>query len=387
MPIPRLPSLLFAACALLAAPACTTLSKAPQGAAAATPPTAAAATPVPVAPPPKTAAPAKPKPPTLADQEAEANKFLAATVAFYNIENLYDTVDDPKIDDETFLPTSALKWDETRYQTKLTNLASVIKELGGADGPDILGMTEVENRRVLDDLVAQPAIAARKYQIVHFDSPDPRGIDVALLYKPDHFTVTNQRAVPVTFPDTTMGTRDILLVEGKLNGDPITFLVCHWPSRRNGLKSDKRRFAVAAQSRRLIDEQLRANPQARILLMGDLNDSPTDSSIASILRASKELRNLPKGQLHNAFYDLQAQGKGTLFYRGRPDIFDQMVLSSGLCNGSGLHYRASSARIYAPERLTTPEVKFAGEPLRTYGGKRYLGGYSDHFPVYLLLTK
>jgi endonuclease/exonuclease/phosphatase family metal-dependent hydrolase len=382
MHLTRFPFFLAVALSLSGVSACTSTKPAPGGDAA-----AASAPSAPAAPIASSATPAKVKPATISQQETDANKFLTATIAFYNLENLYDAEDDPKIDDETFLPTSPLKWDDARYRTKLANMASVINELGDVEGPDVLGVTEVENRRVLDELVKQPAIAARKYQIVHFDSPDPRGIDVALLYKPDHFTLTSQRAVPVALPDTTMGTRDILVVEGKLNGDPITFLVCHWPSRRNGQKSDKRRFSVAAQSRRLIDEHLRTNPQARILLMGDLNDSPTDSSVVSILHASKELRNLPKGQLHNAFYDLQAQGKGTLFYRGRPDVFDQMVLSGGLCNGSGLHYRAGSARIYAPERLTTPEVKFAGEPLRTYGGKRYLGGYSDHFPIYLMLTK
>lgn len=342
-------------------------------------------------PPPGSSSPAQaavqPRPvaaPKAAEAEAD---FLTATVAFYNLENLYDTQDDPLIDDQEFVPTSLLKWDETRYRTKLTNLAAAIKELGDAEGPDVLGLTEVENRHVLEDLVAQPAIADRRYQIVHFDSPDPRGIDVALLYKPDHFTLTSQRAATISLPDTTMGTRDVLVVDGQLNGEPITFLVCHWPSRRNGRKSDLRRYAVARQTRKLIDEKLIANPKARLLLMGDLNDSPTDSSIVDILKTGGNRRALQKGQLFNAFFGLQSQGKGTLFYRGRPDIFDQMVLSPELSNGLGLHYRDGSAHIYAPERLTTPESKFFGEPLRTFGGKKYLGGYSDHFPVYLTLTK
>jgi len=325
--------------------------------------------------------------PVAATQKSEDTDFTTATVAFYNLENLYDTEDDPAIIDESYLPTSPLQWDETRYRTKLNHLASVIEKLGSDLGPDVLGVTEVENKRVLEDLIKEPAIASRRYKIVHFESPDPRGIDVALIYKPDHFEVTAQRAVRMPLPDTTMGTRDVLLVDGKLNGDPVTFLVCHWPSRRLREKSDIRRFSIARQTRQLVDEKLATNPQAKILLMGDLNDTPADSSIVHLLNASSESRNLRPGQMYNAFFHLQGQGKGTLFYRGKPDIFDQIILSNGLVNGSGLHYRSGSASIYAPERLTSPESKFSGEPLRTYGGRRYLGGYSDHFPVYLTLTK
>ncbi|MBC7446546.1 MAG: endonuclease/exonuclease/phosphatase family protein [Hymenobacteraceae bacterium] len=322
-------------------------------------------------------------------QKKPDTDFRTATIAFYNVENLFDTVDDPKTDDNTYLPTSYMQWDEARYRTKLTNLASVIVDLGSPNGPDVIGLNEVENKRVLEELVAQPSIAARKYQAILFDSPDPRGSDVALLYKPSHFTVTAQRAVRSPLPDTTMGTRDLLLVEGKLNGDPITFIVAHWPSRRNGQKSLIRRLAIARQTRQLIDEQLKANPLGRLILMGDLNDTPTDSAVADVLHASSELINLPKGHLYNPFYDFQIQSKGTMYYRSRPDVFDQMVLSPGLLvmKGNGLHYKASSAGIYAPDRLTSPQTKFPGEPLRTYGGRKYLGGYSDHFPVYLTLTK
>lgn len=326
-------------------------------------------------------------PPPAAAQKVAPPDFSKAIVAFYNLENLFDAEDDPKTNDKDFLPTGFRQWDETRYRTKLTNLASVISVIGSADGPDVLGVIEMENRRVLEDLVAEPAIASRKYQIAHFDSPDPRGIDVGLLYKPEHFTLKSQRAVPLPLPDTTMGTRDLLVVEGQLNGDPITFMVCHWPSRRSGLKALNRRMSVAKQTRRVIDEQLKANPQARILLMGDMNDAPTDSSVVHLLNASADLQKVAKNQLYNAFYDLQVQGKGTMYYRNRPDVFDMMLLSAGLTTGPGLHFKPYSAAIYSPERLTSPQTKFPGEPLGSFIGRKYLGGYSDHFPVYLTLTK
>ena len=333
-------------------------------------------------------APAKPSPTVVAAKsEKKPIDLRTAVVGFYNLENLFDTQDDPQTSDDDLTPASYKQWDEARYRTKLSNLASVIKELGAADGPDVLGVIELENKQVLKALVAEPAIADRNYQIVHFDSPDPRGIDVALLYKPEHFSVTTQRAVRITLPDTTMGTRDLLVVDGVLNGEPITLMVCHWPSRRGGQKALNRRLSVAQQTRRVIGEQLKANPHARILLMGDFNDAPTDSSIVHLLGASPDLPKLPKGKLYNAFYDLQIQGKGTMYYRSRPDVFDMMLLSPGLTTGGGLHFKPSSAAIYAPDRLTSPQSKFPGEPLGTYIGRKYIGGYSDHFPVYLTLTK
>lgn len=329
--------------------------------------------------------PVAPAPPTATTATAPSPR--TATIAFYNAENLFDAQDDPAVNDQDFLPAGRMGWTDERYRTKLRNLAAVIAEIGSAEGPDILGLNETENRQVLNDLVAEPLLRDRHYQIAHFESPDPRGIDVALLYRPDRFVVTKQRSVPLTLPDTTMGTRNLLVVDGKLLGEPLTLLVAHWPSRRSGQKSVNRRLAVARQTRRVIDEQLRLDPQARILLMGDLNDSPTDSSLTSILRAGPNALTLKGGQLFNAFYDLQLQGKGTMHFRSRPDVFDQMVLSPGLTTGPGLRYVPNSAGIYAPDRLTNPQTKFPGESLGTYVGRKYIGGYSDHFAVYLKLTK
>ena len=330
-------------------------------------------------PPAPVAAPAPPSEPV--------SDSRTALVGFYNLENLFDTEDDPRTNDQDFLPDSYKQWDQARYRTKLRNLASVITEIGGPNGPDVLGVIEMENKRVLEELVAEPLLADRHYQIVHFESPDPRGIDVALLYKPERFTVTTSRVVPLPLPDTTMGTRDMLVVDGLLQGEPITFMVCHWPSRRGGEKALNRRLSVARQTRRVITDQLKAHPQARILLMGNMNDAPTDSSLVHVLNAAGKLHSPPQGQLYNAFYGLQEQGKGTMYFRSRPDVFDMMVLSGGLATGSGLHFQPGSAAIYSPERLTSPQTKFPGEPLGSYIGRKYIGGYSNHFPVYLTLTK
>lgn len=309
-----------------------------------------------------------------------------ATVAFYNLENLFDTQDDPAIIDEEFTPGSALKWDEARYRQKLTNMASVIEQLGSFNGPDVLGLSEVENHRVLEDLVSQSKIAARRYKIIHFDSPDPRGIDVAMLYRPDRFVPTDQRAVKVTLPDTTLGTRDLLLVHGKLNGEAITLVVNHWPSRRNGQKSEVRRQAVADQVRGLVDEELKRDPMARVLLMGDFNDTPMDPSITQHLRAGCDPKNVGEGRLFNALCDAATRSEGTHYYRGKGEVYDQIILSAGLMGNTGLHFQGGNS-IYKPPFLLSTEERYAGEPLRTYVGKKYLGGFSDHLPVYVTLTK
>lgn len=324
--------------------------------------------------------------PTKAGSPAQ-RPVRTAVIGFYNVENLFDTQDDPKTSDEEFTPTGFRQWDETRYRTKLRNVASVIAELGSPNGPDIVGINEAENGAVLRDLVAEPLLQDRHYEIVHFDSPDSRGIDVALLYRPDRFQLRNKRAVTLHLPDTTMGTRDLLVVDGLLNDEPITFMVAHWPSRIRGERSIKRRVDVARQCRAVIDEQLKANPQARVLLMGDLNDTPGDSSVLSVLRTAGSAQGLPAGTLFNPFYDLQIQGKGTMYYRSRPDVFDQMVMSGALAGTSGLRYQPGSVAIFKPERITSPQAKWPGEPLRTFIGRRYMGGYSDHFPVYITLTK
>jgi len=308
------------------------------------------------------------------------------SVAFYNVENLFDTEDDPEKEDDEFLPDTVKQWNNERYQQKLTNLASVIQNLGDADGPEILGLCEVENRRVLEDLTSEQALANRNYRIVHFEGPDERSIDVALLYKESAFRVIEEAPVPVTLPDPTEKTRDLLKVRGILNGDTVLIMVNHWPSKRGGAEvSDPKRKAVAQIVRDIIDAEQVKNQQVRILLMGDFNDTPDAEAIANVLNASNNADAEPNRQLYNAFAQMAEEKKGSYYYKGEWDMIDQMMMTKSLLTGKNLRYIPNSATIFQEDRITEQEGKFAGAPLRTYAGKKYLGGFSDHFPVYIKL--
>ncbi|MBK0403799.1 endonuclease/exonuclease/phosphatase family protein [Adhaeribacter sp. BT258] len=308
------------------------------------------------------------------------------SVAFYNLENLFDTEDDPNKDDQEFLPTSESQWTPERYQQKLTSLASVIEKLGDADGPEILGVCEIENRKVLEDLAAQPALLPRNYRVIHFEGPDVRSIDVALFYKEGVFQPIEQTPIPVILPNATEKTRDILKVKGILNGDTILILVNHWPSKRGGAEeSDPKRAAAAKTAREIVDQEQIKNQKAKILLMGDFNDTPDSKAITETLNANKNAEAEPYRQLFNAFAQMAEDKKGSYYYKGEWDMIDQMMLSKSLLTGKKLHYLPNSATIFNDERITEKEGKFAGAPLRTYAGKKYLGGYSDHFPVYIKL--
>jgi len=316
-----------------------------------------------------------------------------AAVGFYNFENLFDTEDDPAIDDEEFTPDGRNRWTEIRYHTKLQQLAQVVSELGTELTPDglaLLGVAEVENRKVLADFSLEPKVRDRNYQIIHYDSPDRRGIDVALLYNPKYFSPLHSEAirVPLFEPNgDTIFTRDVLYVSGLFLEDTLHLLVNHWPSRRGGQKaSEPRRIAAAMKNKQISDSLRTRNPQANILIMGDLNDDPVNRSVKKVLDATNRPDKLgPKG-FFNPMYDLFKQGIGTLAYRDAWSLFDQILISPGLLSGEeGLWYY--SAEIFNPPYLQQQTGAFQGYPLRTYGGGTYLGGYSDHFPVYVYLVR
>ncbi len=306
------------------------------------------------------------------------------TIAFYNIENLFDTEDDPKTNDADFLPEGDLKWTQERYQKKLTDIAKVIGGIGDEDGPEILGLCEIENRKVVQDLVNTAPLSNRNYAISHFDSKDRRGIDVALIYKTNIFKPLREKNYTVTFDDPELLTRDILLVTGLFNGrDTLSVLVNHWPSRRGGDESAKNRMTVALRAKEISDSLLNKSAYHYVLLMGDFNDEPTDKSITEGLQASNLL---PSGNnsrhLYNAHFDLKHQGKGTYNYRGQWNMLDQIIISPAFFSSAGISYVPNSAAIYSPDWLQDTG-KYAGNPLRMYAGKSYIGGYSDHFPVYI----
>jgi predicted extracellular nuclease len=320
------------------------------------------------------------------------DKGKTFTVAFYNMENLFDTEDDPATQDEEFLPAGTYGWTPERYRRKLANMARVIDQLGSEAGPDVLGMCEVENKQVLEDLVATGNLKKKGYGIVHSDSPDERGIDCALIYKQKRFLLLYQKAYPVPFPESReLATRDILLVKGILDKKyDITFIVNHWPSRREGAEASAWRRERAAQTaRQVVDSILLLDPGANMVLMGDFNDEPADASIRKTLKAGRDSIEASSTWLYNCMAPLAAAGKGTLKFMGEWNLFDQMIVSAAMINQKAtLQYRGGTAGIYNPEwmRQTNPG-EWKDAPKRTFIRHRYMeDGYSDHFPVYLQLT-
>jgi hypothetical protein len=322
---------------------------------------------------------------------AQGSKAKVVSIGFYNLENLFDTIDDPKTDDAEFTPTGSGKWDTKRYHTKLEHLASVISQLGDEyvkTGPAIVGVSEVENRSVVYDLVRTEPLKSLGYDFIHFDSPDYRGIDVALIYQTKVFKVKSTKLHPLIMADTNFHTRDVLQVDGYLDGELIHVLVNHWPSRSSGeLETMAKRNAAADNCYRAVEGILKEEPKARIIIMGDLNDDPTDESVMKHLKAKPKPDNLQPGDLYNPMWQLFKDGIGSLAYRDSWNLFDQIIVSSELVNKQTDGYRFYKARIFNKKYLLQPEGQYAGYPYRTYGSGVYLGGYSDHLPAYIFLVK
>jgi len=303
-------------------------------------------------------------------------------VGFYNVENLFDTENDPEINDEEFLPEGRNKWNEEKYLNKLANIS---RTLGGMQ-LDIVGISEVENRKVLQDLVMHNNLRAQQYQIVHFDSKDYRGIDVALLYKPAVFRPFSTAMLPIFDPEEPQFlTRDILLVKGLVGSDTLTVFVNHWPSRRGG-KEDKRLLA-AKVLRQAVDSLQALNPEANIVCVGDFNDDPTNKSLKKILRAGGNPEKLETGDLFNPGWKIFKQGYGTGVYNGVWNMFDQVIISQSLLNISSgkIDYVPSSFIIFAPEWMQVQEGPDKGAPYRNFSYGAYQNGYSDHYPVFIQL--
>ena len=313
-----------------------------------------------------------------------------AMIAFWNVENLYDTIDDPAVKDEEFLPSAKNAWTAERYNTKLKNTAHVILEMNKGAGPDILGMAEVENKAVLVDLTTKTELKKQKYGIVHYDSPDQRGIDVALIYKKKSFTVLSSTHVSVPLPAgpkdsvAPRPTRDILVVRGILNKkDTICILVNHWPSRLGGEEqSAPKRMAAANVLRRICDSLNVLYPNSEILAMGDFNDEPSDKSIQSFAKYLSDPQIL-----YNLMDTIKAAGDGTHYYKKEKSCLDQIMVSNSLLVKKSyfVNYQTSGA-IFKPDWIFAEVYKGDGlSPKRTWAGSRYIGGYSDHLPVYTIL--
>ena len=295
------------------------------------------------------------------------------TVVFYNIENAFDTINDPATADEEMLPLSDREWNSMRYNAKLNIIATTLSDIT-TELPTLIGLAEVENANVLRDLTQTSALRSTSYKICHYDSPDERGIDVALLYRPDKFHYVGSRAIR---SEADPATRDILTVWGEMDGNPAFIVVVHWPSRIGGVKfTEPKRRASARQLRTIVDSVMVENPATRIIVMGDMNDNPRNKSITEDLRATA--RPATATDLYNPF---AAARRGSSVYDGRWNQYDNIVVSQNipLCAIDG----RCRAKVYRHTSL----LDQAGKPRPTYSGTNYMGGASDHLPVYIVIGK
>jgi len=337
---------------------------------------------------------------------AQKKQFKIHTVAFYNTENLFDTINDTGYGDDEFLPKGEQAWTGGKYKTKLKNISKVLSDIGtdeNAEAPTIIGLAELENRRVLEDLIKQTDLFDKGYGIIHFDSRDSRGTDVGFLYRKASFRPVSYRNIPLILKDSLSGedttpikkgkkkpspklfTRDQLLVSGLLDGEEIHFIVNHWPSRYGGeKKSSPYREAAAVLNRKIIDSLSRINPNAKIITMGDFNDGPYNNSIAKVLKAKRFKDDLKPGELFNPMDALSREGKGSVAYNDAWDLFDQIIITPSLISKDYSTFRYWKADVFDKDYLRQPTGKYRGYPLRNANGE---AGYSDHFPVYVYLIR
>lgn len=330
-------------------------------------------------------------------------------IGFYNLENLFDVYDDPVKNDEEFLPEGTNKWTEAKYQKKLTNMAKVIKEMAKENGRyhTILGVSEIENRLVLEDLVMQPEIADANYQIIHYDGPDRRGVDVALLYKPEQFTFLDSESIPYTFEGSSIDfvmnkeeqdyfkTRDILMVHGLIDGEHFAFYVAHLPSRSGDKKGSNqlrdRGGEIMYNHAMMMQEKY---PGIKIVCMGDMNDNPTDPSMAVYLHGKENRSDVSDKDFFSPFTSMLKAGFGSLAYQGVWSIYDLLLVNNALANAPEgtfqirqLHKKGFYGRIFNPKFLTNQSGQYKGTPFRTFSNGSFIGGYSDHYPTYIVISK
>ena len=321
----------------------------------------------------------------------EQERHSSLIIGFYNLENLFDTINQPYVIDEEFTPQGVKRYTGEVYYDKLTKLSRVISEMEMDKSRNrlvLLGVAEVENKDVLMDLVKEPLLSG-KYLVAHLDGKDERGIEVGLLYSPDYFTLSGMQSFHVATEniDSAYGrTRDIFYVNGKLLGETIHVFVNHWPSRRIGVEaSQPYRQLAASVCRQKLDSLLKIEPDAKIIVMGDFNDNPSDASVSMVLGAKNEVEQVKRGDLYNPWSDIHQTGTGTYLFQGSWNLLDQIMLSSSFLEPDSTGYFFKEAIIFKPEYLIQKEGKYAGHPYKSYFGNFYSGGYSDHFPVCVIL--
>lgn len=317
-------------------------------------------------------------------------KVQVAGIAFYNFENLFDTIpNNPEGRDAEFTPDGQRQWNGAKYREKVHNLAYAISQFATRTtpiGPAIIGISEIENASVIQDVINQPELAKWKLKYVHHDSPDARGVDVSLIYNPAYFrveNVTNHRATAIPFR-----TRDQMCVVGRLMGQRIAVIVNHWPSRIGGQeKSEPNRIKAAELSKAIADSLWRVDPDMGVIIMGDLNDDPMDKSCAKILGAKKKPEGVAAHGFYNPWWEKLDKGIGTLAYKSAWNLFDQIIISGNLVNTKDTDWKFFDARVLNFDFLKDTEGNRQGYPKRTYSAGSYLGGYSDHFPTEIFLRR
>ena len=341
----------------------------------------------------------------LAPASASAQGKKSYVIGFYNLENLFDTYHDEGKNDYEYLPDGANEWTDFKYEKKLSNMARVIRAMRDENKAyhAILGVSEIENRHVLEDLVIQPAIADANFQIVHYDGPDRRGVDVALLYRPELFTVLESKAIPFTFDsDINFGmseeemdafrTRDILMVRGLLGGEMFAFFVAHLPSRlgeKSGALRSRGGEIMYEESMRL----MRDFPGIKIVAMGDMNDNPTDDSMFVYMHGREKPEQVGPDDFFSPFVSMLKAGYSSLYYRGENNIYDILVVNERLLNAPKGTLKIQPivrnkyyARIFQQPFMTQQQGQYAGQPFRTFSNGAFVGGYSDHYPTYIIVS-
>ena len=320
---------------------------------------------------------------------------MAYTVMFYNLENLYDTVDDPRTDDNEFTPMGDKRWTREKYLAKLENLSEIFSAVSSAHNgfPVVAGVSEVENLKVMQDLAAQRRMSGAHYKCLHFESNDARGVEVGMLYRPDKFTLMGCEPLKLELRSGREYTgRDILSAWGSIDGEMFAFYVCHFLSRRAGVASSAGfRRAGAETARDHAGELRKMYPDIKVIIMGDMNDNPSDESLAVLLKAHKTIFNIPEGEYFNPFWMLADEGQGTSIHNHRWTLYDNIIVSANLlptCPGHrGLRLLKLDSKNHYGEIFRRNFMMRKGAPRRSYYGNTFDNGYSDHLPVLIKLDR
>ena len=326
----------------------------------------------------------------------EKRNFKIHTIAFYNVENLFDTINDVNKNDEAS-PIMEIKFNRSEiYNKKVNNMASVIADIGTdlvKKSPSIVGLCEVENRNVIEDLLKDKNLKDKNYEIIHYDSPDERGIDVAMIYNEDVFKITSTKSHELIIYDNKSSkrnyTRDQLVVSGLLEGELIHLIVNHWPSRSGGEERSRAgRMAAAELNKKIIDSLQGKYKDAKIITMGDFNDDPHDDSMKKILNAKKHIKDVKENGIYNPMETiLSDQGIGTNAYRDVWQLFDQILVSKPFLNKNYNSYQFYKAGVFNKSYLINKSGRYKGYPFRSFSWGSFTGGYSDHLPPYIYLIK